>query len=84
VNGWLWAAAVLLATVLPLLLVAAFRELLDGIVAMQAAGVDVALALLALSQGTNREAFADVALVAGVTSFVGSLAFVRFAERVRR
>jgi multisubunit Na+/H+ antiporter MnhF subunit len=83
VNGWLWAATVLLAAVLPLTLVAARRDVLDGIVAMEAAGADVALALLLLAQGTEREPFADVALVAGVLSFVGSVGFVRLIGRVR-
>jgi multisubunit Na+/H+ antiporter MnhF subunit len=83
VNGWLWAATVLLGAVLPLVVVAARCDVLDGIVAMEAAGTDVALALLLVAQGTHREPLADVALVAGVLSFVGSLGFVRLIGRVR-
>jgi multisubunit Na+/H+ antiporter MnhF subunit len=81
VNGWLWAATVLLGAVLPLVVVAARRDLLDGIVALEAAGTNVALALLLLAQGTQRQPFADVALVAGVLSFVSSVGFVRLIGR---
>jgi multisubunit Na+/H+ antiporter MnhF subunit len=82
-NAWLWTAAVLTAGLVPLTVVIARRPALEGVVALEAAGVDAALVLLLLAAGTKRQAFADLALVCGVMSFVGSAAFVRFLERVR-
>jgi multisubunit Na+/H+ antiporter MnhF subunit len=67
VNGWLWGATVL---------VAAF-------VAIEAAGVDAVLALLLISQGTNRQPFGDLALVLAVVAFVGTIAYLRFVEAFR-
>jgi multisubunit Na+/H+ antiporter MnhF subunit len=80
VNVWLWAAAVLTAFLVAPLWVATRRPLLDGIVALELAGGDATLVLLALAEGTRREPFGDLALVLAVTSFVGGLAFLRFAR----
>jgi multicomponent Na+:H+ antiporter subunit F len=82
-NAWLWAAAVLTAALVPLAIVALRRPLLEGVLALEVAGVDAALALLMLAEGTRRQALADVALVMVVMSFIGSVAFLRFAERAR-
>jgi multisubunit Na+/H+ antiporter MnhF subunit len=78
VNGWLWAAAALAAALVPLLGVAAVSHPLHGLVAAEAAGVDAALAMLLLAEGTKSQSFASLALVAGVLSFVGSIGFIRF------
>jgi len=78
VNGWLWAAAALAAALVPLLCVAALSSPLHGLVAAEAAGVDAALAMLLLAEGTKSQSFASLALVLGVLSFVGSIAFIRF------
>ena len=77
-NGWLWAAAVLAAGLIPLLGVAALRGTLHGVVAAQAAGVDAALAVLLVAEGTKSQSFASLALVLAALSFVGSIAFIRF------
>ena len=82
-NAWLWAAAVLAAALLAPLWVAIRRPLLDGIVALEAAGANATLVLLAVAEGTKREPFGDLALVAAVVSFAGSLAYLRFLERIR-
>lgn len=82
-NGWLWAATALIAALAPLALVAARRPPLEGLVALEAGGVDAALAMLLLAEGTRRQVFADLALVLGVLSFVGAIAFIRFLERLR-
>jgi multisubunit Na+/H+ antiporter MnhF subunit len=79
-NAWLWAAAVLTAALAAPLWVAMRRPLLDGIVALEAAGVNATLVLLAIAEGTGREPFGDLALVFAVTSFAGGLAFLRFAR----
>jgi multisubunit Na+/H+ antiporter MnhF subunit len=82
-NEWLWAASVLAAALVPLLAVAVRRGVLDGVIALEAAGVDAALALLLVAEGTRRQPLADVALVLGVMSFVGTIALLRLVERVR-
>lgn len=81
-NGWLWGAAILAVALVPLALVAALRPPEEGIVALEAAGIDAALALLLLAEGFHRQSFASLALVLAVTSFVGSIAFVRFLDRL--
>jgi multisubunit Na+/H+ antiporter MnhF subunit len=83
VNGWLWAATALVAALLPLLAVAARRPALEGIVALEVAGMVTAVALVLLSEGTNRQGFADLGIAVGIMSFAGSLAFLRFVERAR-
>ena len=79
-NAWLWAAAVLTAALAAPLWVAIRRPLLDGIVALEAAGADATLVMLLLAEGTRREPFGDLALVLALTSFAGGLAFLRFAR----
>jgi multisubunit Na+/H+ antiporter MnhF subunit len=83
VNGWLWGAAVLVAALVPLLVVCVRLPAPEGVVAVEAAGVDAVLALLLVAQGTGREPFADLALVLAVVSFVGSIAYLRFVEALR-
>ena len=80
-NEWLWAATVLIVALVPLLAVAVRRPALEGVVALQAAGVDAALVLLLIAQGTDRQSFVDLALVLGLMGFIGTVAFVRFTQR---
>jgi multisubunit Na+/H+ antiporter MnhF subunit len=83
VNEWLWAAAVLTVALTVLVVVAIRRPLLEGVVALEAAGVNAALVLLMIAEGTRRQPFGDLALVLAVTSFAGALAFLRFGRRLR-
>ncbi len=82
-NGWLWAAAVLVAALVPLTIVCAWLPAPEGVVALEAAGVDAVLALLLIAQGTDRQPFGDLALVLAVVSFVGAIAYLRFVEAFR-
>ena len=82
-NGWLWAAAVLVAALVPLTVVCVRLPAPEGVVAIEAAGVDAVLALLLIAQGTNRQPFGDLALVLAVVSFVGAIAYLRFVEAFR-
>jgi multisubunit Na+/H+ antiporter MnhF subunit len=82
VNGWLWAATVLGGALVPLVVVAATRPPLHGLVAVEAAGLDGALAVLLLAEGTKSQSFATLALILAVTSFVGTIAFLRFLVRL--
>jgi multicomponent Na+:H+ antiporter subunit F len=83
VNGWLWAATILAAAVVPLIAVAALGPPLRGLVALEAAGIDAALVLLLLAEGTQSQSFATLALILAVTSFVGSIGFIRFLAQLR-
>lgn len=82
-NGWLWAAAVLVVALAPLLWVTVRLPAPEGVVAVEAAGVDATMALLLVARGTDREPFADLALVLAVVSFVGAIAYLRFVEVLR-
>jgi multisubunit Na+/H+ antiporter MnhF subunit len=83
VNGWLWAATVLVAALVPLMWICVRLPAPEGIVAIEAAGVDATLALLLIAEGTNRQPFADLALVLAVVSLVGATAYLRFVEAFR-
>jgi multisubunit Na+/H+ antiporter MnhF subunit len=82
VNSWLWAATVLAAALVPLLVVTALSRPLAGLVAVELAGVDAALALLLLAEGTKSQSFASLALVLAAVSFAGSIAFIRFLAQL--
>jgi multisubunit Na+/H+ antiporter MnhF subunit len=82
VNGWLWAATGLAAALVPLAIVAATSPPLQGVVVVEAAGLDAALAMLMLAEGTKSQSFATLALILAVTSFVGTIAFIRFLVRL--
>lgn len=77
-NGWLWAATALAGALVPLAVVVALSPPLHGVVAVEAAGLDAALAMLLFAEGTASQSFASLALVLGAMSFVGSIAFLRF------
>ena len=80
-NQWLWAATALLALLGPLLLVAVVVPRLDALVALQAGGTILTLALVMLAEGFHRSAYTVLGLVAAVFTFTGSLVFVRFFAR---
>jgi multisubunit Na+/H+ antiporter MnhF subunit len=82
VNEWLWAAAVLTVALAALVVVAVRRPLLEGLVALEAAGATGVLVLLLIAEGTRRQPFGDLALVLGVVSFAGAIAFLRFGREV--
>ena len=82
-NGWLWGATVLVAVFVPLAVLCVRLPAPEGVVAVEAAGVDAVLALLLIAQGTDRQPFGDLALVLAVVSFVGAVAYLRFVESFR-
>jgi multisubunit Na+/H+ antiporter MnhF subunit len=82
-NEWLFAALVLLVAMGPLLWVCVSSSAVDGLVSLQVAGTNAALILFLLSEGIQRQPFADLAIVLALLSFVGSLAFSYFLERAR-
>ena len=80
-NQWLWAAAVLTCALAALLIVALRGRRIDGVIALEAAGVNAALIMLLVAEGTHRQPMADLALVLAATSFTGAIAYLRFMER---
>jgi multisubunit Na+/H+ antiporter MnhF subunit len=73
---------VLTVGLVPLIAVAALARPLHGLVAAEAAGTNAALIMLLIAEGTESQSFATLALILAVASFIGSLAFVRFLERL--
>jgi multicomponent Na+:H+ antiporter subunit F len=80
-NQWLWAATIMLALLVPLLGVALFAGRIDALVAVEAAGSILALALVMLAEGFHRSSYTVLGLVAAIATFAGSLVFVRYFER---
>ncbi len=81
-NEWILAAIVLmLGGIVPCLVVSIRASVMEGLVALELAGVIAVLVLLLLAEGFQRQPFVDLALVLALLSFVGSLAFVRYMER---
>jgi multisubunit Na+/H+ antiporter MnhF subunit len=81
VSVWLVCAAVLVGMLVPLAAVAALGTPDDGMVALALAGLIVAVALLLMAVGLDREILAALALVLAVAALVGSLAYATLLER---
>jgi multicomponent Na+:H+ antiporter subunit F len=80
-NSWLWAAAACLLVLIPCAIRAMRGSTFDRLLGMQLAGIVVSLALAMLGEGFGRSIYIDLALVFGVLSFAGTLAFARLLER---
>lgn len=78
---WLAAAIALLLGLLPIGAVIARRPPIEGLVALELAGVLNTLVLLLLAEGFNRPGFMDLALVLALLSLAGGLVFARMYER---
>ena len=83
-NEWLWAAAVLTVAFSALVVVAMRKPLLEGLVALETAGTTATLVMLLVAEGTHRQPFGDLAMILGVVSFIGALAYVRFGRELDR
>jgi multicomponent Na+:H+ antiporter subunit F len=81
VNAWLWAAAASMTLLVPCAIRTVRGGTFDRLVGMQLGETVIALALVMLGQGFDRSIYYDLALLFGVLSLVGTLAFVRFLER---
>ena len=80
-NAWLWAAAASLLVLVPCGIRTLRGSTFDRLLGLQLGGTVTTLALVMLGQGFDRSIYFDLAVVFGVLSLVGSLAFVRFLER---
>jgi multicomponent Na+:H+ antiporter subunit F len=81
VSAWLWAAAASLVVLVPCGIRAVRGSTFDRLLGLQLGGSVTTLALVMLGEGFGRSIYFDLAVVFGVLSFVGTLAFVRFLER---
>ena len=80
-NAFLVAALALLVGLVPLGAVAVVRRPIDGVVALEAAGAIVVLALLCFAEGFHRSTYYDVAVIAALMSWISGLVFARFLGR---
>ena len=80
-NEWLVAAAALVVGLAPCLALCMTGRVVDGLVALEIAGVLTTAILLLLAEGFHRQSFADLAVVFAVLNFGGGLAFARMLER---
>ncbi len=81
-NEWVIAALVLIAGgLVPLGVVSCFSDVIEGVVALNLAGVIATLVLALLAEGFHRQPFIDMAVVLAFASVAGSLTFLRFLER---
>jgi multicomponent Na+:H+ antiporter subunit F len=80
-NAWLVTALIVLMTMLPLAVATLRRPAIEGLPALQVAGVNASLAFMMLAVGMGRQLFVDLALVTAVLSFAGSVAFAAVLER---
>ncbi|MDQ6841377.1 MAG: monovalent cation/H+ antiporter complex subunit F [Actinomycetota bacterium] len=79
-NEWEIAAMVLTAALLPCLGVCLLAGATEALAAVQVANVLAVSALMALSEGFQRQPFIDLALVLAVLGLIGSLVFARMME----
>jgi multisubunit Na+/H+ antiporter MnhF subunit len=82
VNEWYWLTCALLAGIAACGWVILRRGFLDGIVALQLAGVLASLGVLSFAEAVDRPPFGDLAIVLALVSVVGSVILARFVERV--
>jgi multicomponent Na+:H+ antiporter subunit F len=81
VNAFEIAATALLCGFVPLGVVAVRTRTIDGLVALEAAGVLTVLVLLCFAEGFHRSFEFGVAVVAAVMSWASGLLFARFLGR---
>lgn len=80
-NEWLVAATVLVVGLAPCIALCLAGKPVDGLVALEVAGVLASAILLLLAEGFHRQSFADLAVVFAVLNFAGALTFARLLER---
>jgi multisubunit Na+/H+ antiporter MnhF subunit len=80
-NIWLWASLGLVVALVPCGWVLCRAEVMDGVVALQAATGISALALLLIAQGLERPSFYDISLAMVLLGFPSTILFAHFFER---
>jgi multisubunit Na+/H+ antiporter MnhF subunit len=79
-NEWEIAAVVLIGALVPCLGVCLLAGVADALAAVEVASVLAISALMALSEGFQRQPFIDLALVLAMLGLLGSLVFARMME----
>jgi multisubunit Na+/H+ antiporter MnhF subunit len=79
-NEWEIAAAVLIAAIVPCLGVCLLARVTDALAAVEVASVLAVSALMALSEGFQRQPFIDLAFILAMLGLIGSLVFARMME----
>jgi multisubunit Na+/H+ antiporter MnhF subunit len=80
-NEWELAAVLLIAALVPCLGACVLATATAALAAFEVASTLLTSVLMLLSEGFHRQPFIDLALVFGVMSTVGALAFARLMER---
>ena len=80
-NEYLIAAVALLAGLAPLVWVGVRARAVDGLVALELAGVMTTLVLICVAVGTQSSSATGVALITAVLSWVSGLLCARFVDR---
>ena len=80
-NVWLWAAAGVLLSLVPVGVACYRRSLGDRLAALEMAGTLVAVELLLLAEGFGRPSFFDLPLTLALLSFGSGMVFARFVQR---
>lgn len=78
---WKWAAAAMLAALVPCAVTCLRGSLADRLAGLEMTGVVVTLELVLLAQAYHRIPFYDLALTLALLSFGGGMVFARFLER---
>ncbi len=80
-SVWEICAAVLTAALLPCVGVCLFAGVASALAAIEVAGTVATTALMVLAQATGRQPFIDLAVVLGLLTLIGALAFARLMEQ---
>jgi len=82
VNAFMAAALALLAGFVPLGWVCLRGRELDGVVALELAGVVTTLVLICLAEGYHRGIYLGVAVVCSAVTWISGFVFARFFGRL--
>jgi multisubunit Na+/H+ antiporter MnhF subunit len=79
-NEWEWVACVLAAGVALCAAAALLFGIADALIALELAGTLASTALVALSEGLQRQPFVDLGVTLAVLSLVGAFVIARMLE----
>ena len=80
-NEWAIAALVLAVAIAPCLGLCFLAGATHALAALEVASTLLTTVLMLLSEGYHRQPFIDLALIFGLLSLIGALAFARLMER---
>lgn len=80
-NAWLWAAAAMLAALLPCGITVFRGDDADRLIGLEMTALIIILELVLLAEGIHRPSFYDLPLTLAILSLGGGLVFARFLQR---